>query len=61
MNDIKTYLTRDLVEELKLREGVEFVNIGIEDRCHITIDNEYDVCIYSSQHGGPEILLRIID
>jgi hypothetical protein len=61
MNNIETCLTRDLVEELKRREGVEFVNIGVEDRCRITIDNEYDECIYSSRQSGPEIILRIID
>lgn len=61
MDDIKTYMTKALVEELKRREGVEFVSIGIEDRCCITIDNEYDECIYSSRQSGPEIILRIID
>lgn len=61
MKDIKDYTTEELVNELSEREGVELIGIDVTDNCHITINNEYHACIYSSWRGGPEILLRITD
>lgn len=61
MKDIKEFTTADLVEELKYREGVEFILVDVEDRCEVLVDNERDVCVYDARRSGPEIVLRIID
>ena len=61
MKDIKDFTTKELVEGLKYRDGVEFILVGVEDRCEVIVDNEHDVCIYDARRRGPEVVLRIID
>lgn len=61
MENIGIYTTEELVNELSKREGVELIGVDVTDKCHITVNNEHDARIYSSQREGPEILLRIID
>ena len=61
MKDIGIYSTKELVNELSTREGVEFMAVDVEDRCGITVDNEYNARVYSARRQGPEIVLRITD
>lgn len=61
MKDIKDYTTKELVEELKIREGVEMIWTRLEDHGNVTVDNDFDVCVYSARRRGPEIILRITD
>lgn len=46
--DIKKISTKDLVEELEKRAGVETVNVNPYDKCELSIE-------------GPAIVLKVID
>lgn len=61
MENLGIYSTKELVNELSEREGVELIGVDVTDKCHITVDNECGARIYSSRREGPEILLRVID
>lgn len=61
MKDIKSITTKDLVEELMHREGVEMILVDVMARCEVIVDNEFDKCIYAARRQDPEIILRITD
>lgn len=61
MKDIKSYSTKDLVDELKFRDGVEMISVGVMDRGEVFVDNDHNVCVYNARRQGPEIILRITD
>ena len=58
---VKWLRTHELVDELKYREGVEFMMIGPDSTCEIVVDNGYGVNVYDARRKGPEIVLRVID
>jgi|LGVE01.1.fsa_nt_gb hypothetical protein len=53
--------TKDLVNELKYREGVEFIMVDVEEKGKVVVYNKLDVSIYMMKCQGPEIILRVID
>ena len=61
MKILSDYRTSELVEELKKREGVEFMIVGPEGRCEVAIENEFNKYIYNARRKGPEVVFRIID
>ncbi len=58
--EIKNISTKDLVEELSGREGVEKFSVPVEGTDAIIID-EKDNNIEDARGDGPAIILRIID
>lgn len=54
--DLKNVSTKELVEELALREGVEKIVVEPYEACSITIGGEE---IYND--GGPVVILKIMD
>ncbi len=58
--EIKNISTKDLVEELSGREGVEKFSVPVEGIDTIVI-SENDNTIADDQGEGPAIILRIID
>lgn len=54
--DLKNVSTKELVEELALREGVEKTVVEPYEPCSITVGNQK---IYDD--SGPIVLLRICD
>ena len=54
--DLKNVSTKELVEELALREGVEKIVVEPYEACSITVGDE---AVYND--GGPVVLLRIWD
>ena len=57
---LKNISTKDLVEELSGREGVEKFVVPVEGTDKIAID-EKDITIADVDGDGPAIILRIID
>lgn len=57
---IKEYKTCELVEELSKREGVERIDVSLEEESTVTV-RKNDEEIYDSTEDGGEIILRIID
>ena len=55
------FTTKELVEELKRRDGVELMMIDPDSTCEVVVDNGYGVNVYDARRKGPEIVLRIID
>ena len=68
--ELKNYNTKELVEELSKREGVERLDTPVEGKDEIAIE-KYSECpknlsikdnyIYDSVQSGPAVILRIID
>ena len=57
--DLKNVSTRDLVEELKKREGVETCDISLEESYSLEVDHNgyYDTYV----DEGPAIILIVTD
>ena len=54
--DLKNVSTKELVEELALREAVEKIVVEPYEACSITVGNQK---IYDD--GGPVVILKIMD
>lgn len=54
--NLKKVSTKELVEELALREAVEKIVVEPYEACSITVGNEE---IYND--GGPIVILKIMD
>ena len=54
--DLKNVSTKELVEELALREAVEKIVVEPYEACSITVGDEE---VYND--GGPVVILRIWD
>jgi len=70
--EIKEHTTKELVEELSKREGVERLETPVEGQDEITIEKDRHLSdlvtreisenyIYDGIQPGPAIILRIID
>ena len=54
--DLKNVSTKELVEELALREAVEKIVVEPYEACSITVGDEV---VYND--GGPIVILKIFD
>lgn len=57
--DLKSVSTRDLVEELKKREGVETCDISLEESYTMEVDHNGYCDTYMDE--GPAIILIVTD
>ena len=61
MDELKKYSTRQLVEELSLREGVERINVDPHTQTAGVEVTENGKSMYAKYDTGPVIILWIID
>lgn len=59
--EIKEHTTKELVEELSKREGVERIETPVEGQDEIATQRRDRSYIHDKIHSGPAIILRIID
>lgn len=58
---IKTFSTKELVEELKLREGVWDIFVEPDQGYSLSIGSEETGTDYEQEDSGPAIILVVID